>query len=120
MYSRLKITHMSFADDLLFARGDLSSMNMLHNKFKIFTATSGLQANLSENAIYLGVPLSTNKLSIVQWKPLIDEIVAKISSWTTKKLSYAGRIQLVRSVIFGVQAYWAQIIVVPAKVMKAI
>jgi len=69
---------------------------------------------------YLGVPLATKKLSIVQWQPLIDRIVAKISSWTAKKLSYAGRVQLVRTVIFGVQAYWAQIFVLPAKVMKII
>lgn len=40
--------------------------------------------------------------------------------WTTKKLFYAWKIQLVRSVIFGVQAYCAQIFVILAKMMKAI
>ncbi|XP_075092309.1 uncharacterized protein LOC142172559 [Nicotiana tabacum] len=52
--------------------------------------------------------------------PLIDKIVARISSWTVKKLSYAGRIQLVQHVIFGIQSYWAQIFIMPAKVVKTI
>lgn len=65
------------------------------------------------------LPLSTKNINIAQWQPLTDKIVAKISSWTAKKLSYAG-MQLVRTVIFGIQAYWAQMFVLPAKVMKLI
>lgn len=54
---------------------------------------------------YLGVPLSTKKLTLLQWQPLIEKITAKITSWTAKKLSYAGRTQLVKLVLFGIQAY---------------
>ncbi|XP_019254861.1 PREDICTED: uncharacterized protein LOC109233438 [Nicotiana attenuata] len=87
MCSRLYLTHLSFADDLLlFVRGDAASVALLHNSFNIFSAAT----------------------------------VARISSWTAKKLSYAGRIQLVQHVIFGIQAYWAQIFIIPAKVVKAI
>ncbi|KAG5571299.1 hypothetical protein H5410_061065 [Solanum commersonii] len=32
----------------------------------------------------------------------------------------ARRVQLVKTVIFGIQAYWAQLFVIPTKVMKAI
>ncbi|XP_059277759.1 uncharacterized protein LOC132031906 [Lycium ferocissimum] len=42
----------------------------------------------------LGVPLSTKKLNIMQWQPLILKIVAKISSWTAKKLSYAATVEV--------------------------
>lgn len=131
----------------MFARGDPEFVHMLQEKFNVSTASLGLQANLSKSAMYfggvsgmvqsqiqqdlgysfgelpfryLGVPLATKKLSIVQWQPLIVRIVAKISSWIAKKLSYAGRVQLVKTVIFGVQAYWAQIFVLPSKVMKII
>ncbi|XP_019233510.1 PREDICTED: uncharacterized protein LOC109214082 [Nicotiana attenuata] len=69
---------------------------------------------------YLGVPLSTKKLTIMQWQPLIEKIVARITSRITKKLSYAGRGQLISSVLFGVQSYWAQLFILPAKVMKAV
>ncbi|XP_060180731.1 uncharacterized protein LOC132610456 [Lycium barbarum] len=47
-------------------------------------------------------------------------MVGRISTWTARKLSYAGRVQLVQSVLFGIQAYWAQIFVLPTKVMKII
>ncbi|OIT38047.1 hypothetical protein A4A49_58128, partial [Nicotiana attenuata] len=84
--------------------------------FNQFSKASGLQANLGKSSIYfggvsqtdqelilrnlgftkgllpfkyLGVPLSTKKLTIMQWQPLIEKIVARITSWTAKKLSYA-------------------------------
>ena len=69
---------------------------------------------------YLGVPLSTKKFTIIQRYPLIDKIMARIKSWTTKKLSYAGRTQLIKTVLFGVQSYWAQIFIITAKIIKVI
>ena len=69
---------------------------------------------------YLGVPLSTKKMTVMQWYPLIEKIMARITSWTARKLSYAGRAQLVQTVLFGVQAYWAQLFLIPAKVIKVI
>ncbi|XP_019263543.1 PREDICTED: uncharacterized protein LOC109241273 [Nicotiana attenuata] len=69
---------------------------------------------------YLGVPLTTKKMSIAQWQPLIEKVVTRISSWTAKKLSYAGRMQLVQSVLFGIQAYWSQLFLIPSKVLKTI
>ncbi|XP_015077353.1 uncharacterized protein LOC107021245 [Solanum pennellii] len=69
---------------------------------------------------YLGVPLSTKKMSVMQWHPLIDRILARINSWTARELSYAGRAQLVQTVLFGVQSYWAQLFIFPAKIIKLI
>ena len=69
---------------------------------------------------YLGVPLTTRKLSFTDCKPLIEKTVARIRSWSAKYLSYAGRIQLIKSVLFGIQLYWCQIFVMPKKVMKEI
>ncbi|XP_059277569.1 uncharacterized protein LOC132031620 [Lycium ferocissimum] len=134
-------------DLLLYVRGDATSVALLHEKFSIFSAASGLQANLNKSAVYYGgvtntvkqeiqtimgytegtlpftylrVPLSIRKLKILEWQPLINRIVSKVSSWTAKKLSYAGRVQLVKSVLFGIQSYWAQMFILPAKVMKTI
>ncbi|XP_019224302.1 PREDICTED: uncharacterized protein LOC109205989 [Nicotiana attenuata] len=44
----------------------------------------------------------------------------RITSRTAKTLLYAGRVQLVQSVLFGVQAFWAQIFILPAKVIKVV
>lgn len=35
-------------------------------------------------------------------------------------LSYAGRVQLIKSVLFSVQVFWAQIFILPKKVIKSI
>ena len=56
----------------------------------------------------------------MQWHPLIDRILARITPWTARKLSYAGRAQLVQTVLFGVQSYWAQLFIFPAKIIKLI
>nr|XP_009592142.1 uncharacterized protein LOC104089033 [Nicotiana tomentosiformis] len=148
MCSRLDLTRLSFADNLLlFVRGDAASIALLHDRFNSFSAASSLKANLAKSSIYcrgvslemkhdihqklgysqgslffryLGIPLDTKKLFVMQWQPLIDKIVARISSWKTKKLSYAGRIQFVQHVNFGIQAYWAQIFIILAKIVKAI
>lgn len=52
--------------------------------------------------------------------PLDWEDHSKISSWTSKKLSYEGGTQLVQTAIFGMQAYWAQLFIIPAKVTKIV
>ncbi|XP_070003400.1 uncharacterized protein LOC142165733 [Nicotiana tabacum] len=69
---------------------------------------------------YLGVPLSTRKITIAQCMPLVERIVDRIRSWTSKFLSYAGRLQLIKSVLFEIQTYWAQVFFIPKKVIKLI
>ncbi|XP_019224489.1 PREDICTED: uncharacterized protein LOC109206154 [Nicotiana attenuata] len=69
---------------------------------------------------YLGIPLCTKRLSITQCKPLIDKILARIKSWTTRYLSYAGRLQLVKSVLYSIQVYWSQVFVLLRKVVQMI
>lgn len=49
----LNITHLIFADDLLlFAKGNMSSVKILLDKFDLFSCTSGLIPNKSKSAIY--------------------------------------------------------------------
>ncbi|XP_056695389.1 uncharacterized protein [Spinacia oleracea] len=145
---KMNLTHMMFADDLLmFSRADESAVKALFDAFTKFSLASGLEANLHKSEVYLagvsdyvasnivssigvpqgsfpfrylGVPLTTRKLPFTDCKPLIDRTVARIKSWTSKFLSYAGRLQLVKSVLFGIQLYWCQIFVMPKKVMKEI
>ncbi|XP_021747410.1 uncharacterized protein LOC110713262 [Chenopodium quinoa] len=113
--------------------------------FDKFSKASGLSAILDENEVffgggsedeqqilrdalgvsqgnlpfrYLGVPLSSKKLTINQCRPLVEKVTARITSWTARHLSYAGRIQLVKGVLFGIQTYWAQIFILPKKILK--
>lgn len=145
---RLNVTYLCFTGDLLlFAKGELQLVIVLHQCFTHFFHVSGLQANLRKSSVYfrgvtqcekdsilqrlgytngelpfeyLWIPLSTKKLTLMQCQPLVEKIVTRISSWATKKLSYAGRCQLVQSVLFGIQAYWTQLFFLPTKVAKLI
>lgn len=51
---------------------------------------------------------------------VLDKIRRIISSWVVKHLSFAGRAQLVSSVIFGIRAYWMSIFPLPSSVVDEI
>ncbi|KAL0440101.1 UNVERIFIED_CONTAM: hypothetical protein Slati_2493100 [Sesamum latifolium] len=139
---KLKITHLLFADDLmLFSRGDLPSIHILMECHKEFRDVSSLAVNTSKSSIftaglqndelqgilartgfasgempvrYLGIPLAAQRLSVTDYSPLVDQIAKSISKWVAKSLSYAGRLELIRSVIQGVECFWLQIFPLPA------
>ncbi|XP_016491274.1 uncharacterized protein LOC107810954 [Nicotiana tabacum] len=146
--ARMNITHLGFTDDLLlFCRGNFVSVQMLYNCFQIFSQASGLVANADKSSIYfggvckddqnailqalgftkgelpfryLGIPLSTKRTNVLQYKPLLDKILNKITSWTFSFLSYAGRLQFIKSVLFSIQIFWSQVFVLPKKVVQLI
>lgn len=147
--AREKITHVAFADDLmLFGRGDYMSMEILSNTMEEFSSCSGLEINRDKSNIfaggklpnrdleeiktifgfpigilpvrYLGVPLESKKLNIMHYSPLIEKIAANTKKWTGKNLSYAGKTELIRSVLQGVSCYWLQVFPLPANVRDRI
>ncbi|KAF3662756.1 hypothetical protein FXO38_10995 [Capsicum annuum] len=64
---KLHLTHLSFADDLLlFARGDINSVKLLHEKFITFTEASGLQVNHAKSVVYFGGVTDEVKVQIQQ------------------------------------------------------
>ena len=69
---------------------------------------------------YLGVPLITRQLSDHDCAPLVAKITERVRHWATKFLSYAGRLQLIQSVLFNVQNYWCRHFIVPKGVLKKI
>jgi hypothetical protein len=144
----LNIINLSFADDLLiFTRGDTKSVELVMAKIQDFSRSTGLHVNPSKCKIfyggveehikdsigkvtsiaegslpfrYLGKPLTSKKLSIHHYMPLVDRIVERIRNWSSKLLSHAGRLQLIASVTFAVANYWMQCIPLPKKVIHKI
>ena len=51
---------------------------------------------------YLGMPLVATKLKKVDCDEFIKKICDRIQAWTSKFLSYAGRVQLIQSVLTGI------------------
>ncbi|CAK8530813.1 unnamed protein product [Lathyrus sativus] len=113
---KLNLINISFADNLiLFSRGDSTSVNILMEEFKQFSEATGLKAHSAKCKLYfggvhqttqddimqntgfskgdlpfkyLGVPLDSRKISVLNCRPLINRIVGKIAHWTSKLLSY--------------------------------
>ncbi|XP_074290992.1 uncharacterized protein LOC141617727 [Silene latifolia] len=145
---RIGLTHLIFADDLLvFARGDFPSVKAVETCLQKFAEFSGLQPNPAKTNIYfggvhpdvknlilcdtsylegtfpfryLGVPLHSSRLKRVMYHSLLDKIKSKVTYWANKYLSYAGKVQLINSVIFGIETFWCASFLLPKGVMQEI
>ncbi|XP_074266845.1 uncharacterized protein LOC141590133 [Silene latifolia] len=69
---------------------------------------------------YLGIPISYKRISIGDCSKLVEKMVATIKGWGTRKLSYAGRLVLVKSVLSQLHSYWARILIIPKGVIQRI
>lgn len=62
---------------------------------------------------YLGLPLTTKSLTRQDYEPLLDKMRGRMLSWRNKCLSYAGRLQLIKSVISSIVNFWSQAFIFP-------
>lgn len=130
----MQLSRLFFADDIMmFCRADKQSPLILKSLVEQFGTVSGLNINLQKSHIffcgvdentksyllqqlgftegtlpirYLGLPLISSKLTFMDCKPIIDKIQKKITTWSAKLLTYAGRVLLVKFVLFHFQVFW--------------
>ena len=69
---------------------------------------------------YVGLPLITTRLSYKDCLPIFNEIQQKNKIWAAKKLSYAGRVQLIISVLSGVHQDQTSVFLLPKAVVRRI
>ena len=69
---------------------------------------------------YLGLPITASKLSKVECMTLVEKITTKITTWASRHISYAGRLVLVNSVLFGIFNFWAQVFMLPQAVIDKV
>ncbi|KAL0304674.1 UNVERIFIED_CONTAM: hypothetical protein Sangu_3070300 [Sesamum angustifolium] len=119
------LINLCFADDvLLFCKAHIPSIRVLTDTLSEFVALSGLTVNPAKNQIilsravqqerqqiidslgfqkgvlpvkYLGVPLTSSRLTIADCRPLINKLDARLAGWNHQNLSYAGRVQLIKT-----------------------
>jgi hypothetical protein len=139
------ITHLAFADDLLlFARENVTSIGVLWKSVTEFVQVSGLKANALKSSLYmigvgeedkakmmritrfsqgsmpfcyLRVPIAVEKLKIVYFSDLFKGIKNFKGVWSQRTLSYAGRLQLIKSVVQGVECFWLSILPIPSAIL---
>lgn len=144
----LNITSLAFADDLfIFSKADVNSVTSIKNTLNVFQEISGLKPNLQKSMVftsgiksqtqaaiscilgmqlgtlpikYLGVPLTTGKLSHDNCRPLLDRLSAKVNSWSCKVLSYVAKVLLTNTVLTAIVRYWTASLLLPRKTIKEI
>ncbi|CAK8532362.1 unnamed protein product [Lathyrus sativus] len=99
------------------SRGDKGSMEILQRTITSFLDSTGMKINPAKSKVYfgsvsdpvkysilsstaydegtlpfryLGVPVSSKKLSVIHYMPLVDKLLSKITHWSSRLLSYAG------------------------------
>lgn len=60
------------------------------------------------------------ELNSLECKILVDKITNKLRHWTARMLTYAGKVELIRSVVSGCVNYWAQVFIIPKKVSRTV
>lgn len=126
--SDLKLSHLMFADDvMIFFDGGSSSLHGVTEALDDFASWSGLRINPQKSQLfcagvdeieafamsqygytagtfpvrYLGLPLMSRKLKINEYEPLLASLIKRFRAWAVRALSFAGRTQLLSTVIAG-------------------
>lgn len=69
---------------------------------------------------YVGVRLASSSLTGKECLVLGENIMHRISSWDNIKLSYGGRVEMIKLVLVNIQAYWSSSCYLPWKVLKEV
>lgn len=136
----LKISHLMFADDVMvFFDGRSNSLHGISECLDDFASWSGLHMNTTKIELftagldhsdsqalasygfpignlpirYLGLPLMSRKLKVSEYAPLISKVTKSFQAWSVKLLSFAGRLQLLKTVIFGLINFWVSAFMLP-------
>lgn len=145
---KLSLTHLCFADDLMvFIEGSRESVQGALSVFDEFEVWSGLSISVEKSTIfmagvsveekrsiltnfkfaegelpvrYLGLPLMTQAMRKQDYYPLLEHVRSKISTWTCRFLSYAGRLQLLNSVLISIVNLWIAVFRVPCSCIKEV
>ncbi|KAF3778853.1 Transposon TX1 uncharacterized protein [Nymphaea thermarum] len=130
---------LTFADDLIiFSKGDHHSYNEVMHALDTLKLSSGLCVNPHKSQVislgeqsaplsfinsdwqqgslplpYLGTPLFAGNMQDNLCASLVLKVENKLSLWSSKLLSYAGRLCLIRYVLFSLVGYWCSVFMLP-------
>lgn len=139
--SEPRVTHLLFADDLfVFSDGSRHSLTGIASVMNVFKEFSGLDMNPSKSELffggyneteiavlcdlagiragvfptrYLGLPLNPSRITTETLQPFIEKVTSKLQSWTVKYLSFAGKVTMISSVIYGMVNFWSSVFDLP-------
>ena len=144
----VRLTHLQFADDTLII-GEKSWLNVcnMRSMLLLFEELSGLKVNFHKSMltgvniyaswlleaavlmncrrgtipfVYLGLPIEGDSRKLSFWKPVIDRIVSRLSSWNHKFLSFGGRLILLKSIMSSLPVYFLSFFKAPTGIISSI
>ncbi|KAJ0615163.1 putative RNA-directed DNA polymerase [Helianthus annuus] len=145
---RQQIINLCFADDLfIFSKGEIASARCIMKSLETFANMSGLFPSVQKSTVYfsnvpsyvknailnimpfkegslpvkyLGVPLIASRLLYKDCQILIEMLENRIMHWRNKLLSFAGRLQLISSVLSSLHIYWSSVFMLPKRVIVSL
>nr|BAJ87385.1 predicted protein [Hordeum vulgare subsp. vulgare] len=134
-----------YADDvMLFCHAEMEEVLAVKSILGIFETTSGLQVNYGKSSAttlhgdedsaallealgcqaanlpitYLGIPLTTRRLTAAQMQSLIDAVADRLPTWKAWLMNKAGRLALVKSVPSAIPTHQMLALAPPKKTLK--
>nr|KYP50870.1 Putative ribonuclease H protein At1g65750 family [Cajanus cajan] len=136
------LSYLAFADDLiLFSEASLEQAEIIKTCLELFCTSSGMKVNHDKTRVhfsknvgwvvknetsdtlgfqrtdnlgkYLGVQLHHTRVSKRTLNSVMEHVNRRLNQWKVKKLSFAGRLTLTRSVLAAIPSYTMQTVFFP-------
>jgi len=143
-----QVSHLQFADDTLIL-GDKSWANIraMRAILLLFQSLFGLKVNFTKSHlvgvnvasswlseatmvlnckvgtipfVYLGMPIGGNSRRLSFGEPLLNRIKSRLSGWSSKHLSFGGRLILLKSVLSSLPVYALSFFKAPSGIVSSI
>ena len=144
----VQLSHLQFVDDTLIL-GEKSWLNVhtIRAVLLLLEEVSGLKVNFNKSMltgvnipstwlseatsvlncrtgtipfVYLGLPIGGDSRKLSFWKPVVDRIVARLSSWNHKFLSFGGRLVLLKFFLSSLPVYFLSFFKAPTGIISSV
>ncbi|KAL2226316.1 UNVERIFIED_CONTAM: hypothetical protein Sindi_1990300, partial [Sesamum indicum] len=146
-YITISVRSRNGDDLLLLCKADMDSIEVFKQGLDLFASWSDLRLNLHKSHLiifrsaqgirkqllvmldfqegylpmrYLGLPLLSSRLSLTDFQSLLLKIDQRIKGWEGMRLTYDGKVQIIKSVLMALSIYWASTFILPKGVIRDI
>jgi hypothetical protein len=67
---------------------------------------------------YLGVPVTSSKLHVIDWLPVEEKMVKRLDGWKGSALSFGGKLILINSSLSSIPTYYMSMYLLPKTILE--